>query len=63
MTPTILPRLKSSVSPEILFEMYVDSKKHTACTGAPAKLSRRVGGAWSAHGGAIGGKKLAYRTE
>ena len=58
MTPTISQRVKFSASPEVLFEMYLDSKKHSASTGAPAKLSRKVGGAWSAHGGAIGGKNL-----
>ncbi len=58
MTPTILQRVKFSASPEILFEMYMDSKKHAAATGRPAKLSRKVGGDWNAHGGAIGGKNL-----
>jgi uncharacterized protein YndB with AHSA1/START domain len=58
MTPTISQRVKFSASPETLFEMYMDSKKHAAATGAPAKLSRRVGGTWRAHRGAIGGKNL-----
>jgi uncharacterized protein YndB with AHSA1/START domain len=58
MTPTISQRVKFSASPETLFEMYMDSKKHAASTGAPAKLSRKVGGDWHAHGGAIGGKNL-----
>ncbi len=58
MTPTISQRVKFSASPETLFEMYMDSKKHSAATGAPAKLSRKVGGAWSAHSEAIGGKNL-----
>src|SRR5580658_2949635 len=58
MTPTISQRVKFSASPETLFEMYMDSKKHAASTGAPAKLSRKAGGAWHAHGGAIGGKNL-----
>jgi len=58
MTPTISQRVRFSASPEALFEMYMDSKKHAASTGAPAKLSRKAGGAWRAHGGAIGGKNL-----
>jgi activator of HSP90 ATPase len=58
MTPIILQRVKFPASPKILFEMYMDSGKHSAATGAPAKLSRKVGGAWHAHGGAIGGKNL-----
>ena len=58
MTPTISQRVRFSASAETLFEMYMDSKKHAASTGAPAKLSRKVGGFWSAHRGAIGGKNL-----
>jgi activator of HSP90 ATPase len=58
VTPTISQRVKFSASAETLFEMYMDSKKHAASTGAPAKLSRKVGGTWSAHGGSIGGKNL-----
>lgn len=58
MTPTISQRVKFAASPETLFKMYMDSKKHAASTGAPAKLSRKVGGAWHSHGGAIGGKNL-----
>lgn len=58
MTPTILQRVKFPASPKALFEMYMDSKKHSGATGAPAKLSRKVGGAWHAHSGAIGGKNL-----
>jgi len=58
MTPIIVQRVKFPASPKILFEMYMDSGKHAAATGAPAKLSRKVGGAWHAHGGAIDGKNL-----
>ncbi|HXJ04644.1 MAG TPA: SRPBCC domain-containing protein [Candidatus Acidoferrum sp.] len=63
MTPSILQRVKFLASPKMLFEMYMDSKKHSAATGAPAKLSRKVGGAWHAHGGAIGGKNLLIIPE
>ncbi len=58
MTPIILQRVRFPISPRILFEVYMDSKKHAGATGAPAKLSRKTGGAWHAHGGAIGGKNL-----
>jgi len=34
MTPTISQRVKFSASPEKLFEMHADSKKHAAFTGA-----------------------------
>ena len=47
------------VSPAELYELFVDSAKHTAATGMPAKASRKVGGKWSAFGGMISGKNLA----
>jgi activator of HSP90 ATPase len=58
MTTTISQRVKFFASSVALFEMYLDSDKHAASTGVPTKLRRRVGGAWQAHGGAIGGKNL-----
>jgi uncharacterized protein YndB with AHSA1/START domain len=58
MTRTISQRVRFSATPETLFEMYMDSRKHATSTGAPAKLSRKVGGDWQAHGGAVGGKNL-----
>jgi activator of HSP90 ATPase len=58
MTPAIQQRVTFRTSPKLLFEMYLDSKKHSAATCAPAKLSRKVGGSWSAYGEQIGGKNL-----
>jgi uncharacterized protein YndB with AHSA1/START domain len=36
--------------PSAVYGALMDSKKHTAFTGAPVKISRKVGGAFSAHG-------------
>ena len=36
----------------------MDLSKHTAATGAPAKISPKAGGKWSAFGGMILGKNL-----
>jgi activator of HSP90 ATPase len=36
----------------------MDSKKHTAATGAPAKISTKEGGKYSAHSGYMTGKNL-----
>lgn len=58
MNRTIEQHAGFHVPPDELFELYMDSKKHSAATDAPAKLSRKVGGAWHAHGGAIRGKNL-----
>jgi activator of HSP90 ATPase len=58
MPPAIQQHAEFSVSPNVLFELYLNSRKHAAATGAPAKLSRKVGGAWQAYGGMIGGRNL-----
>jgi hypothetical protein len=36
----------------------MDSRKHAAATGMPAKISPKVGGKWSAFGKMISGKNL-----
>lgn len=41
-----------------LYNLYMDAKKHSAATGAPAKITSKEGGAYSAHGGYITGKNL-----
>src|ERR1700730_8933264 len=46
-------------SPAELYELFMDSAKHSAATGMPAKINRRVGGKWSAFGGMILGTTLA----
>jgi activator of HSP90 ATPase len=48
-----------NASPADLYEIFLDSEKHSAATGAPAKISRKVGGKWFAHDGMIYGKNLA----
>ena len=58
MTKTILQSVKFNATPGELFELYLDAKKHSAATGAPVKISRKVGGAFNAFGGAISGRNL-----
>ncbi|HVS86852.1 MAG TPA: SRPBCC domain-containing protein [Candidatus Acidoferrum sp.] len=58
MPPAIQQHVEFSVSPNALFELYLNSRKHAVATGAPAKLSRKIGGAWQAYGGMIGGRNL-----
>ncbi len=41
-----------------LYDLYMDSKKHSLVTGAPAKISRKEGARYSAHGNYITGKNL-----
>lgn len=50
--------LFKDTSPEVLYHLYMDAKLHTIVTGAPAKISKKVGGSFSAHGDYISGKNL-----
>jgi len=59
VTPVIEQTVAFSVTPAKLYDLFMDSAKHTAATGMPAKISPKVGGKWSAFGGMILGKNLA----
>jgi len=58
MTPVIQQSASFRAAPAALYELFLDSAKHTAATGAPAKISRKIGGKWSAFGGMILGKTI-----
>jgi activator of HSP90 ATPase len=45
-------------SPAVLYEALMDAKQFTAISGAPADISREVGGPWSAFGGLILGRNV-----
>ena len=55
MSQVIKQNVTLEARPSVVFEALMDSKKHAAFTGAPAKVSRKVGGEFSHHGGHIGG--------
>jgi activator of HSP90 ATPase len=60
MTPVIQAgAIYHNASPAMLYEFFMDSAKHSAATGMPAKISVKVGGKWHAFGGMIHGKTLA----
>ena len=59
MTPVIEQTVAFNATPAKLYELFMDSAKHTAATGMPAKFSRKVGGKWSAFSGMILGKNLS----
>jgi len=59
MTPVIEQTVAFNATPAKLYELFMDSAKHTAATGMPAKISRKVGGKWSAFSGMILGKNLS----
>lgn len=59
----VMPTIRHQVvfkntQPKDLYDLYMDSKKHTAVTGAPAKMSTKEGGKYSAHGNYISGENL-----
>ncbi len=58
MTKAIQQSVKFKASPEALFNMYLDSKKHSEATGAPAKTSRKAGGKFTAWGNQLSGRNL-----
>jgi activator of HSP90 ATPase len=58
MTKTIQQSVKFKASPETLFEMYIDSRKHSKATGMPAKIGRKAGSSFTAFGGMLEGKLL-----
>lgn len=59
MTPAIYSSaIYENVTPAKLYGLFMNSAKHTAATGMPARISAKVGGNWSAFGGMILGKNL-----
>jgi activator of HSP90 ATPase len=59
MTKTIQQSVRFVAPPRTLFEMYLDSKKHSAATGGKATMSRKVGGAFTAWNKMLRGRNLA----
>jgi len=47
-----------NTNPKALFDLYMDSSKHSTATGAPAEISTKEGGSYSAHSGYITGRNL-----
>lgn len=57
-TRTIHQKVAFDTDPETVYEMLMNEKIHAAFTGDAAKISRRVGGKFSAGGTYITGKNL-----
>ena len=58
MTPIIQQMVRFRTTPHALFEMYLDSTKHSKSTGMKARISRKVGGRFRAFDGMLEGKNL-----
>jgi activator of HSP90 ATPase len=58
MTSAIQQSVRFRTSSQTLFSMYLDSRKHSQSTGAPARISKKAGGRFTAFGGQLEGKNL-----
>lgn len=56
---TIVQQVKFKATPEKLYDIYMDSKKHGAATGSKANVSKKPGSDFMAWDGFITGKLLA----
>ena len=58
MTKPIVQSVTFKASPEKLFQIYTDSKKHSAATGVKAVAGAKVGAKFTAFAGSISGRSL-----
>lgn len=58
MTKTIQQSVEFPVSPERLYEIYTNSKKHSAATGGRATVSAKAGAKFRAFDGMLAGRNL-----
>jgi len=58
MTPIIQQSVRFRAAHQALFDLYLDSRKHSLATGAKAQISRKVGGKFKAFAGQLEGKNL-----
>lgn len=57
-TKNIVQKVKFKCTPEALYNALLDSRQHAKFTGAPAKMSKTVGGKFTAYGDYISGVNL-----
>ena len=60
-TTTIRQSVSFNASPQDVYEMIMDSKKHESLSGEKASISREVGGAFTAWGDHISGINLVLQ--
>ena len=59
MSKTISQKiLFKNTTPKVLYDLYMNSKKHAISTGSPATISTKERGAFSAHKGWITGENI-----
>jgi uncharacterized protein YndB with AHSA1/START domain len=55
MCKTIKQKVKFKASPEAVYRVLTDAKRHALLTGESAKIARKVGGAFSTRAGRVRG--------
>ena len=58
MPKTIRQSVTIKASPRAVYDALMDSRRHTAFTGGPARIARRPGGTFTVYGGYISGFNL-----
>ena len=58
ITKTIEQTVTIKANPHDGYEALMDSEKHSQFTGAPADISREIGGSFTAYGGALSGTTI-----
>jgi uncharacterized protein YndB with AHSA1/START domain len=58
MPKTIRQSVTFKASPRAVYEALVDSRRHAKFTGAPARISRKPGGSFTAYGSYLSGVNL-----
>jgi len=59
MTKPIVQSVVFKATPEELYRIYTDSKRHSEATGAPASVSSKTGAKFTAFDGMLSGRNLA----
>jgi activator of HSP90 ATPase len=62
-TKTLQQTVTFRASPKEVYDMLMDSKKHQSLSGMPAKISKRVGGKFTAWGSHLTGINLVLNPE
>jgi activator of HSP90 ATPase len=60
-TKTLRQTVRFKASPTDVYEILMDSRKHSSLSGEPAKISRKVGGTFTAWGKHISGINLVLK--
>jgi activator of HSP90 ATPase len=58
MSSTIQQEVTFNATPTAVYEALMDSAQHSGFTGAPAEISRDVGGAFTCYGGGVSGRNI-----